>query len=200
MKKDFNVMLYDRKDLQKFRTITDEKSMGGLKMYITKYWGDYIGGTDDSLNLMEYLAGKQKEEIPLGEIISDTGLDRLHGAFQTTDSPLGFANSEGLELEFQYAIDLLTDLAALLLECKVSGSVNLYDLDRLCGVPSLDTIASDCIVRITAAPEEHELMNQALKDFVSAPLDYDLSEMVPEEDMMEMAATCEELRKELYEL
>lgn len=32
-------------------------------MYITKYWGDYIGGTDDSLNLMEYLAGKQKKKF-----------------------------------------------------------------------------------------------------------------------------------------
>lgn len=135
----------------------------------------------------------------MGEIISDTGLDKLQGAFQTTDSPLGFTNLEGLEMEFQYAIDLLTDLAALLLECKVSGSVNLYDLDGLCGVPSLDTIAPDCIVRITATPEEHEFMNQTLKDFVSAPLDYDLSEMVLEEDMMEMAAVCEELRKELYE-
>ena len=27
-------------------------------------------------------------------------------------------------IEFYYAIDLITDLAALLLECKVSGSVN----------------------------------------------------------------------------
>lgn len=31
-------------------------------MYIEKYWGDYIGGTDDSLTLLEYLTNKQKDE------------------------------------------------------------------------------------------------------------------------------------------
>ena len=36
-------------------------------------------------------------------------------------------------------------------------------------------------------------------DFVSAPLDYDLSELCPKEDMLEMAEICENLRKELYE-
>ena len=35
-------------------------------------------------------------------------------------------------------------------------------------------------------------------DFVSEPLSYDLSEMCPEEDMLEMAEVCRELRRELY--
>lgn len=50
-------------------------------MYIAeKYWNNYIGDTDDSLTLVEYLAGKQKEQIPLNEIFSDFGLDKLHGS------------------------------------------------------------------------------------------------------------------------
>lgn len=36
-------------------------------------------------------------------------------------------------------------------------------------------------------------------DFVANPLAYDLSEMVPEEDMLEIAEICKELRKDLYE-
>ena len=55
------------------------------------------------------------------------------------------------------------------------------------------------IIRITATPKEHELMNNTLMDFVANPLAYDLSEMVPEEDMLEIAAICKELRKDLYE-
>lgn len=158
-------------------------------MYIAdKYWENYIGGTDDSLTLLDYLADKQKEEIPLGEIISDIGLDGLRSFQKTDDSLSVFVN--GLEAEIHYAIDLITDLAALMLECKVNGSVNLSDLCEI--------YEPDCIVRITATPEEHERMNQALMDFVAAPLSYDLCEMVPEEDMLEMAAVCEELRKELY--
>ncbi|MCM1236974.1 MAG: imm68 putative immunity domain-containing protein [Ruminococcus flavefaciens] len=39
-------------------------------MYIEKYWGNYIGGTDDSLTLLEYLSGKQKNEIALSEIFA----------------------------------------------------------------------------------------------------------------------------------
>ena len=60
----------------------------------------------------------------------------------------------------------------------------------------LETTASD--VRIVASPEEHELINKVLMDFVSAPLTYDLSEICSEEEMSEMAALCGELRKELY--
>lgn len=157
-------------------------------MYIEKYWENYIGGTDDTMTLLDYLADKHKEEISLGEIISDTGLDKLE-SFQKTDAPLSVL-VDGMETEIYYAIDLLTDLAALMLECKVNGSVNLSDLSE---------IYDPCMIRITAAPAEHALMNKALMDFVAAPLSYDLSEMVPEEDILEMAGICEELRKELYE-
>ena len=158
-------------------------------MYIEKYWENYIGGTDDSLTLLEYLADKQKEEISLGEIISDTGLDKLH-SFKKTDVSLE-TDADGMGGEIHYAIDLITDLAALLLECKVSGSVKLSDL--------WEDIEPDGTICITATPEEHQLINKALMDFVAEPLSYDLCEMVPEEDMLEMAAVCEEVRKELYE-
>lgn len=56
------------------------KGVKGGKIYIAnKYWNNYIGGTDDSLILVEHLAEKQKDKIPLGEILSDFGLDKLHG-------------------------------------------------------------------------------------------------------------------------
>lgn len=168
-------------------------------MYIgDKYWNNYIGDSDDSLTLVEYLADKQKKEISLGEIFSDIGLDRLNGDFRQNDEPLTvvLTNMESdydePEAEFYYAIDIIMDLAALLLECKVSGSVNLCELSG----EELDTPAPD--IHITATSEEHELINKALMDFVSEPLAYDLSEMCPEEDMLEMAEICGELRGELY--
>lgn len=168
-------------------------------MYIAdKYWNHYIGDSDDSLTLVEYLADKQKEEISLGELFSDIGLDRLNGDFRQSDEPLtavltnAEADYDEPEVEFYYAIDLITDLAALLLECKESGSVNL------CELSGEEPDASTPDIRITATSEEHALINKALKNFVSAPLTYDLSEMCPEEDMLEMAEICEELRSELY--
>lgn len=168
-------------------------------MYIAnKYWNNYIGDTDDSLTLVAYLADKNKEEISLGEIFSDIGLDKLNGDFREHDVPLTVvltnmeSDYEEPYIEFYYAIDLITDLAALLLECKVNGSINLCELFG----DDLEINVSN--VYITAKPEEHKLVNKALTDFVSAPLDYDLSEMCPEEDMLEMARICGELKKELY--
>ena len=163
-------------------------------MYIKdKYWNNYIGDTDDSLTLVEHLTGKQREEIPLGEIFSDFELDKLQGNFRQSKIPLVYMDPEGWETEILYAIDLVTDLAALLLECKKSGNVDL------CLLSGLELAISIPHIRITATAEEHDLINRTLMDFASAPLAYDLSEICPEEDMLEMAALCGELRKELYD-
>ena len=159
-------------------------------MYIeNKYWDDYIGGTDDSLTLVEYLAGKRKRDITITEIFADTGIDQLQWDFKQADSLS--VTVDGMEAEIYYAIDLITDLAAILLECKVNGSVKLGDLFS----GHEGELQEICL---TATPAEHEHINQALGDFVAEPLSYNLCEMTPEEDMLEMAALCEELRQELY--
>jgi len=74
---------------------------------------------------------------------------------------LEFTHSDGVEMDFHFAIDVVTDLAAILLECSVS--------------------------RITATAEEHDAMNKALADFAQNPLEYDLSEMMDEDGIQEMA-------------
>ena len=160
-------------------------------MYIKKYWGSFIGGSDDSLTLVEFLVDQKKEEIPLGEIFAKIGLDKQNWDFRQTVEYLEFTHSDGVEMDFHFAIGVVTDLAAILLECSVSGGVNLHDLDEY------NTPARR--IRITAAPEEHDAMNKALADFAQNPLEYDLSEMMDEEEIQEMARDVGALRKELYE-
>lgn len=150
-------------------------------MYIDKYWGNYIGGTDDSLTLLEYLIDKRKDEISLSEIFADTGLDKQDWDFHKTEPWLKYKDQSGREHELYYAINLVIDLAALMLECYVNGSVSLEKL--------LDE-EDGHVVRITATAEEHESMNKVFADFAADPLVYDLYEMVPDEDMMEMAQDC----------
>jgi len=161
------------------------------KMYIKKYWGNFIGGSDDSLNLVAFLEDQKKEEIPLSEIFSKIGLDKQNWDFRQTVEYLEFTHSDGVEMDFHFAIDVVTDLAAILLECSVSGSVNLQNLDEY------NTPARR--IRITATPEEHDAMNKSLADFVHAPLEYDISEMMGEDEITDMAYQVEALRKELYE-
>ena len=160
-------------------------------MYIKKYWGNFIGGSDDSLNLVAFLEDQKKEEIPLSEIFAKIGLDKQNWDFRQTVEYLEFTHSDGVEMDFHFAIDVVTDLAAILLECSVSGSVNLQDLDKYNTPPRR--------IRITATPEEHDAMNKALADFAQNPLEYDLSEMMDDEEIQEMARDVGALRKELYE-
>lgn len=160
-------------------------------MYIKKYWGNFIGGSDDSLNLVAFLEDQKKEEIPLSEIFAKIGLDKQSWDFRQTVEYLEFTHSDGVEMDFHFAIDVVTDLAAILLECSVSGSVNLQDLDEY-NTPV-------CRIRITATPEEHDAMNKSLADFAQNPLEYDISEMMGEDEITDMAYQVEMLRKELYE-
>ena len=160
-------------------------------MHIDKYWGNYIGGSDDSLNLVAFLEDQKKEEIPLCEIFAKIGLDKQNWNFHRTVEYLEFTHSNGVEIDFHFAIDLITDLAAILLECSVSGSVNLHDLDSY-HTPSRR-------IRVTATAEEYDAMDKVLADFVKDPLSYDLHALMDDKDIKEMAEQVEALRKELYE-
>ena len=123
-------------------------------MYIDKYWGNFIGGSDDSLNLVAFLEDQKKEEIPLSEIFAKIGLDKQNWDFHQTVEYLVFTHSNGVEIDFHSAIDVVTDLAAILLERSVSGGVNLHDLDEYNTPPRR--------IRVTATAEEHDATDKAL--------------------------------------
>lgn len=160
-------------------------------MYIIeKYWGNYIGGTDDSLTLLEYLMDKKKAEISLSEIFTDIGLDKLNWNFRKTEPALVYTDQDGWESPFYYAIDVVTDLAALMLECKINGDVSLMQLFYE---------KEGSVVCISSTQEEKAAIIKVLDDFAKNPLAYDLTEMVPDDDMREMAQVCENLCKELCE-
>jgi len=160
-------------------------------MYITKYWGDFIGGSDDNLSLIEFLEDLNKEEITLKEIFTGIGLDRQNMDFRQTVENLEFTNSMGLEIDFHFAIDIVTDIAAILLECKNNGHVNIGELY------GNEDEQNRCI-RVVATEEEYIAIKDALEDFVKNPKSYDLYEMIGD-DIIEMAGIVKELRKELLQ-
>ena len=131
-----------------------------------------------------------KEEITLKEIFTGIGLDRQNMDFGQTVENLGFINSTGLEIDFYFAIDVVTDLAAILLECKINGHVNLRDLDD-------NEDAKNRCIRVVAT-EEYTGIKAALEDFVKDPKSYDIYEMIGD-DIIEMAEIVKELRKDLLQ-
>ena len=162
-------------------------------MYIEAYWGDLTGGSDDSLTLTAYLAKKQMKQITLEEIFSDFGADTLFGDYRNTAPPLGYVNPEGWEMGLGCAINLIADLAALLLESEKSGYIDLIELDD-----TLDIEPSNARLQVISTPREAQQMNTILADFTAAPEEFDISEFCDEEELQELATQCEALRRELF--
>ncbi len=150
-----------------------------------KYWNHGFGMQDDSFVLLKYLADKGKAAISVTELFSDLGLDKMQGDFKQTRDLLKKTN-------IKYAINIITDLAALLLECKINQTVNL---NKLAWRNIKSAVSEICI---TATPEEHALINKTLMDFASEPSAYDLSEVYNKNYLQKFALLCKELRKELY--
>ena len=81
-------------------------------MYIKKYWGNFIGGSDDSLNLVAFLVDQKKEEIPLSEIFAKSGLDKQNWDFHQTVEYLEFTPVSYTHLDVYKRQSLHTHLPA----------------------------------------------------------------------------------------
>lgn len=156
-------------------------------MSIEKYWGDYLGGTDDSLTLLDYLLDKQKSTLTLEEIFQDTGLKHLKGNFCTSPK-LHYTNTKGLTYDFYYAIDLIGDLALLMLESACKGNIALGEL---MATQTKDTLC------LTFTESERLMMIDALAHFAEHPTLYDIYEVLSDEELQEMAEVYDSLRQEL---
>ena len=156
-------------------------------MYIKNYWGNYIGGTDDSLTLLDYLLDKQKNILTLDEIFQDIGLKNLKGNF-CTSSKLYYTDTKGITYDFYYAIDLIGDLALLMLESAHKGTIALGEL--------MDNQTKDTLC-LTFTEAERLMMIEALAHFVKTPSAYDIHEVVSAEELQEMAKVYESVRQAL---
>lgn len=77
---------------------------------------------------------QHKIHLPLQEhlyglygILKKIGPQKQGENFRKTVGPLEFTNSIGIDVAFHFAIDVITDLATIGLECKVNGSVDLRE-------------------------------------------------------------------------
>lgn len=156
-------------------------------MSIEKYWGDYLGGTDDSLTLLDYLLDKQKNTLSLEEIFQDTGLKHLKGNF-CTSSKLYYTDTKGITYDFYYAIDLIGNLALLMLESMRKGTIALGEL--------MDTQTKGTLC-LTFTEAERLMMIDALAHFSKRPTLYDIHEMLSDEELQEIAEVYESIRQEL---
>lgn len=161
-------------------------------MYISKWWGDLIGGSDDSLALLDYLEQLDLTDVTLDQILKDLGFDVLLSEGDLKNGGhIGFdrRSASGMfRVELDIACGALIDLAAIVLECRKSGYVDLHDLDEN---------RKPCKLYIEASEEKRNLLRDELNKFSCNPLSYDLAELVPAEDMRELADKAKMIADEL---
>ncbi|MGE7913709.1 imm68 putative immunity domain-containing protein [Lysinibacillus xylanilyticus] len=165
-------------------------------MYIERWWGEYIGGTDDTCTLIDYFVNREFEldiptEINVKNIFQDFQLNNareIKDLRQTKD--IYFIREKGFFQDIGCVINLLMDITAIILECLKNGKVHLTDLAG--GIMDKNAVFS-----LKVEKEELALLRRILDDFIHHPLSYDLAEFCPEDDMKEIAKQCKEIITEL---
>ncbi|UNK15832.1 imm68 putative immunity domain-containing protein [Paenibacillus sp. N3/727] len=161
-------------------------------MYISKWWGELIGGSDDSLVLIDYLEQLDSTDATLNQILKDLGFDVLLSEGDLKNGRgIGFdiKNANGMfRAELDIACGALIDLSAIVLESLKSGYVDLHDLDEA---------RQPCKLYIDSSEEKRNLLRDELYKFSRNPLAYDLAELVPADDMRELAEKAKMIADEL---
>ena len=135
----------DKQDEEEFSNpeVYTEEEMEAVEEHIEQYFGKFENVFHElvspDIHVDICVVPPSEERLSLIHIF-------IH-IFRQTVEYLEFTHSDGVEMDFHFAIAVVTDLAAILLECSVSGSVNLQDLDEY--------NTSSRRIRITATPEEH---------------------------------------------
>lgn len=157
-------------------------------MYIDKWWDNFIGGTDDSCTLLDYIEETEDIEYCFGKILKDFNIKSNELEFYRGSPIVFYTTNKGQEHDIYYVIDLIQDLSVLVLESYKSGNIKLSDLTKR---------DDKKVFKISCSKEELELIVKILMDFAEAPLTYEIAEMVDEKDMLEIAHQCAEITEEL---
>jgi len=165
-------------------------------MYIERWWGNYIGGTDDTCTLIDYFVDREFEsdnptEINVKNILQDF---QLNNTLEIKD----LRQTKGIYLiiekeffqDIGCVINLLIDVTAIILECQKNGKVYLTDLAG--GI-----MDKNAVISLKVGKEEMAFLRRVLEDFIHHPLSYDLAEFCPEDDMRKIAKICKEIIEEL---
>ena len=163
-------------------------------MYIDQWWGETIGSSEDSQELLQYFQQGHAAEYPLSRIFSDFNLyEQIQwGDLHQTDE-IFFTDDEGERHEIIYGICLIADLAAITLESLYSGSVSVAELSDHC-------LNNPPRFLIQPETDEMDCMLEILSDFAKNPQSFDLAEDYPEDDLEDFAVHCGQIADELQNM
>lgn len=158
-------------------------------LFISKWWGNYIGGCDDSFLLLDYFGTSPSSTWTLRQIFEDIHLDSILESGEFENSDLYFELKPGYEPHFDMTIDVVIDLSAILLECLHNKQVAMKELDE-------STKYQKDII-ISASKQDILLLKSGLEKFINAHQSFDLANLMNENDLTELICDCKAVRDEL---
>ena len=156
-----------------------------MELYIKKWWGNYVGGCDDSLLLLDYFGKQTQSNLELSKILSDIHLDVLLKENSINGGDVYFCVEKTHEPHFDMAVDVVIDLSAILLESIKNGMVDIKHLDSSSKYSNSFSIS--------ASKDDAMLLLSGLNNFINTPQEYELAEFMDESELQELVNDCKEI-------
>ena len=158
-------------------------------LFISKWWGNYIGGCDDSLLLLDYFGKSASETMTLRQIFEDIHLDCVLESGEIENADLYFELESEYKPHFEMSINVIIDLSAILLECLHNEQVTISDLDKSTKYRKR--------IAISAEKQDISLLKKGLDKFINAPQSFELADFLSENELSELISDCQSVSHEL---
>lgn len=156
-----------------------------MELYIKKWWGNYVGGCDDSFLLLDYFGNQKQSSLELSKILSNIHLNTLLKEDSVNEGDAYFKINESYEPHFDMAINVIIDLSAILLESIKNGKIDIKELD-----PDSEYTNS---FSISTSKDDAMLLLSGLDKFINAPQEYELADFMDESELEELVGDCKEI-------
>ena len=156
-----------------------------MELYIKKWWGNYVGGCDDTFLLLDYFGSQKQSNLELSKILSDIHLNTLLKENSVNEGDIYFSINESYEPHFDMAIDVIIDLSAILLESIKNGKVDIKELDPNSKYSNF--------LSISTSKDDAMLLLSGLNKFINAPQEYELADFMDESELEELVGDCKEI-------
>lgn len=158
-------------------------------LFIDTWWGSYIGGSDDSLLLLDYFRDKETEHFNLAEVCTELHLDVLMHADRFEEGDV-YYNINGVNVyHFDLASSVLADLATLVLQGLKSDAIPLQSLSKSAHDTKVFTLKS--------SPEQVKKIKDSLAYFIANTDLFEITNFMTKDELHDLVTEYKEVASEL---
>jgi hypothetical protein len=168
---------------------------GGFNVHIDGWWKN-VGGSDDSLLLLDYFKANKQETYSLKKVLEDLHLYELLGTNSLTGAEAccyfdSVIDGRKVRCEFHFAIEAVINLCAILCESLYSKKVSMNDL--LESLFSQKSTEEDFTFELLAEENDIRLIANEIKLLIENLQSYEIIDMMLEDEIPVWVDGCKEM-------